>query len=59
LVVFGVVRVRSLTEAVAVGLMVMLARAVVGLVTWKVFRVIPLAKPSRTVPVVGFGSHCV
>src|SRR5580658_8948061 len=59
LVVLGVVSVRSLTEAVAVGLMVMLAIAVVGLVTWKVLTVMPLAKPSSTVPVVGFGFHCV
>src|ERR1700722_10285701 len=56
LVVPGVVSVRSLTEAVAVGLMVMLARAVVGLVTWNVLTVIPLGKPSSTV-VSGF--HCV
>ena len=37
----------------------MLAIAVVGLVTWKVFRVILGAKPVNCVPEVGFGSQWV
>ena len=51
LVVPVVVRVRSLTEAVAVGLMVMLAIAEVGLVTWKQFTVTLELKPVNVVPV--------
>src|SRR5580698_1115801 len=64
LVVPVVVRVRSLTEAVAVGLMVMLAIAVVGPVTWKQFTVTLELKPVNVVPVCPQagpvpGFHCV
>src|ERR1039458_964312 len=45
-----VVRVRSLTEAVAVGLMVILAVAVFGVITWKQFTVTAALKPVRVVP---------
>src|ERR1035438_581374 len=59
-----VVSVKSLTEAVAVGLIVMLAVAVFGLVTWKQFTVMLASKPVRVVPVCPQagpvpGSQCV
>ena len=45
-----VVKVRSLVDAVAVGLMVMLAVALVALSTWKQFTVTLALKPVSVVP---------
>jgi hypothetical protein len=59
LAVLGVVNVSVLVEAAAVGLIVMLVRAVVALVTWKLFTVMLLLKPVNWVPVTGSGSHSV